>query len=123
MSPKKAGGSPKKTGRGNLKKSRGRATKQESDEELEEATTEEEGEKMDYDKVNTGVDIKMEEPVTPSRKLPSRRARVTKFVEETSDAGDEQEEDMQVGEEVKGMEDLAVKDEKEEEEYHIEDEA
>lgn len=73
---------------------------------------------MDYDKTDVG--IKMEEPVTPSRKLPSRRARVTNFVEETSDMEDEdgdRDGDMQAGEEVDGMEDLAVKDEKNEEEY------
>ncbi|QSZ35504.1 hypothetical protein DSL72_008374 [Monilinia vaccinii-corymbosi] len=79
----------------------------------------EDEEEMDYDKESTGVDIKMEEPVTPSRKLPSRRARVTRFVEETSDAEDEQEgEDgyMHVTAGVEKMEHLAVKNENESDE-------
>lgn len=114
VSPKKAGGSPKKNNRGSPKKSRGRI-KEESDEEEEELDIEEdEDEEMDYDKNAPNLDVKIEEPVTPSRRLPSRRARVTKFVEETSDAEDEQEEEdgeTQLGVEVEGMKDLAVKDE------------
>ncbi|KAF7904667.1 hypothetical protein EAF00_002001 [Botryotinia globosa] len=112
VSPKKAGGSPKKNNRGSPKKSRGRI-KEESDEEGEELDIDED-EEMDYDKNAPDLHVKMEEPITPSRRLPSRRARVTKFVEETSDAEDEQEEEdgeMQVGAEVEGMKDLAVKDE------------
>ncbi|TGO40682.1 hypothetical protein BHYA_0033g00360 [Botrytis hyacinthi] len=112
VSPKKAGGSPKKNNRGSPKKSRGRI-KEESDEEEEELDIDED-EGMDYDKNAPDLDVKMEEPVTPSRRLPSRRARVTNFVEDTSDAEDEQEEEggeMQVGAEVEGMKDLAVKDE------------
>ncbi|KAJ8068706.1 hypothetical protein OCU04_002405 [Sclerotinia nivalis] len=127
VSPKKAGGSPKKNARGSPKKSRGRAIKQESDgEEDEEMDTDEEDEEKDYEKESMDVNIEMEEPVTPSRKLPSRRARVTKFVEETSDAEDEQEEEdgnMQMAAEVEIMEDLAIKDEDDKEDYHYEDEA
>ncbi|KAF7864479.1 hypothetical protein EAF04_006612 [Stromatinia cepivora] len=129
VSPKKAGGSPKKNARGSPKKSHGWAIKQESDgEEDEEMDTDEEDEEKNYEKESMDVDIKMEEPVTPSRKLPFRRARVTKFVEETSDAEDEQEEeeeggDMQVDSEVERMEDLAIKDEDDEDDYHYEDEA
>ncbi|ESZ91451.1 hypothetical protein SBOR_8174 [Sclerotinia borealis F-4128] len=124
VSPKKAGGSPKKSGRESLKKSRGRAIKRESDEdeEEEEVNAGEEGEEMDYDKEGTDVDIKVEEPVTPLRKLPYRQARVTKFVEETSDAEDEQEEedgDVQDDPEVDGMGGLAVKDEDDEDWDHI----
>ncbi|TGO67283.1 hypothetical protein BOTNAR_0045g00270 [Botryotinia narcissicola] len=114
VSPKKVGGSPKKNNRGISMKSRGRI-KEESDEEEEELDIdEEEDEEMDHDKNAPDLDVKMEEPVTPSRRLPSRRARVTKFVEETSDAEDEQEEEdeeMQAGPEVEGMKDLAFKDE------------
>ncbi|KAI9647041.1 hypothetical protein NHQ30_005043 [Ciborinia camelliae] len=130
VSPKKAGGSPKKNGRGSPKKSRGRNIKKESDEEEEELDVDVdedgEGEEMDYDKEGADDHIKIEESVTPSRKLPSRRARVTKFVEETSDAEDEQEEEdgeWQVCAEVEKMEDLVVKDERDEDDYHIEDEA
>ncbi|TGO14367.1 hypothetical protein BTUL_0054g00360 [Botrytis tulipae] len=127
VSPKKAGGSPKKNNRGSPKKSRGRIKEEsgEEEEELDIDEDEDEDEEMDYDKNAPDLDVKMEEPVTPSRRLPSRRARVTKFVEETSDAEDEQEEedgDMQVGAEVEGMKDLAVKDE-DDGEYQNEDEA
>ncbi|CAD6440113.1 4665f742-8e60-4dba-a126-3026f74f50f7 [Sclerotinia trifoliorum] len=120
VSPKKAGDSPKKNTQGSPKKSRGRVIKQESDEEDEEMDTEEEeGEEKDCEKGDMDADIKMEEPVTPLRKLPSRRARVTKFVEETSDAEDEEEddEDMQVAAEVERMKDLSVKDEDDEGDY------
>ncbi|TGO20833.1 hypothetical protein BPAE_0262g00100 [Botrytis paeoniae] len=87
VSPKKAGGSPKMNNRGSPKKSRGRI-KEESDEEDEELDVDED-EEMDYHKNAPELDVKMEEPVTLSHRLPSRRARVTRFVEETSDAEDE----------------------------------
>lgn len=68
---------------------------------------------MDYDKETPDLDVK-QELVTPSRRLPPRRARVTKFVEETSDTEDEGEEEygeVQVGGEGDRMKDLAIKDE------------
>ncbi|APA07697.1 predicted protein [Sclerotinia sclerotiorum 1980 UF-70] len=126
VSPKKAGDSPKKNARGNPKKSRGRVIKQESDEDEKMDMDEEDGEKKDYEKESMDVNIKMEEPVTPSRKLQFRRARVTRFVEDISDAEDEQEEeeeeeeedgDMQVAAEAERMEDLSIKDEDDDEEY------
>ncbi|KAF7907102.1 uncharacterized protein EAF01_004689 [Botrytis porri] len=123
VSPKKAGGSPKKNNRGIPKKSRGRI-KEESDEEVKEVDMNED-EGMNYDKNNSDLDVEMEDPVTPSRRLPSRRGRVTKFVEETSDVEDEQEEEdgeVQVDAEVEGMKELAVKDE-DDERYQDEDEA
>ncbi|KAF7958119.1 hypothetical protein EAE96_003683 [Botrytis aclada] len=125
VSPKKAGGSPKKNSRGSPKKSRRRIKEESEEEEVELDVDEDVGEEVDYDENAPDLDIKMEEPVTPSRRLPSRRARVTKFVEETSDAEDEQEEEdgeVQVGAEVEGMKDLAVKDEYDEK-YQNEDEA
>ncbi|KAF7893465.1 uncharacterized protein EAF02_001003 [Botrytis sinoallii] len=117
VSPKKAGGSPKKNNHGSPKKSRGRIKEEELDVDKDE--------EMDYDKNAPDLGVKMEEPVTPSRRLPSRRARVTKFAEETSDAEDEQEEEdgeVQVGAEIEGMKDLAVKDE-DDGGYQNEDEA
>lgn len=85
---------------------------------------EEENEERDYGEEGADVSIKLEEPL---RKLPSLRARVATFVEEASDAEDEQdEEDMEVqeaGAEVEGLQNLAVKDEDEDDGCHIEDEA
>ncbi|TEY65550.1 hypothetical protein BOTCAL_0139g00170 [Botryotinia calthae] len=92
VSPKKAGGSPNKNNRGSPKTSRARI-KEESDEEEEEVDVGvDEDEEMDYDKKTQDLDVK-EELVTPSRRVLSRRAKVTKFVEETSGAEDEEEEE------------------------------
>lgn len=52
--------------------------------------SDEEEEMMAYDKESMDVDIKIK---IPSRKLPYRQARATKFVEQSSDAEDEQEEE------------------------------
>lgn len=125
VSPEKAIGIPKKNGLGSPKKSRGRI-KEESDKEEEEAYADED-EEMDYDKKTPDLDVK-QELVTPSRRLPPRRARVTKFVEETSDTEDEGEEEygeVQVGGEGGGMKGLAVKDENQDgvREYQSGDEA
>ncbi|KAK6592141.1 hypothetical protein ACHAO1_002095 [Botrytis cinerea] len=109
VTPKKAVGSPKKNGLGNPKISRGRIKEESEEEEV----CADEDEEMDYDKETPDLDVK-QELVTPSRRLPPRRARVTKFVEETSDTEDEGEEEygeVQVGGEGDRMKDLAIKDE------------
>ncbi|KAA8572352.1 hypothetical protein MFRU_003g04190 [Monilinia fructicola] len=72
---------PKENGRGSPKKSCRKVIKMGSDEEEE---------MMAYDKESMDVDIKIK---IPSRKLPYRQARATKFVEQSSDAEDEQEEE------------------------------
>ncbi|KAB8300423.1 hypothetical protein EYC80_000597 [Monilinia laxa] len=82
--PKKAGTSPKKNSHGRCKEARRRIIKMKSDEEEEN-----DEEEIYYDKEGMDVEIKLE---IPSRKLPYRWARATRFVEKTSDAEDEQEE-------------------------------
>ncbi|CCD43938.1 hypothetical protein BofuT4_P061480.1 [Botrytis cinerea T4] len=123
VTPKKAVGSPKKNGLGSPKISRGRIKEESEEEEV----CADEDEEMDYDKETPDLDVK-QELVTPSRRLPPRRARVTKFVEETSDTEDDGEEEygeVQVGGEGDGMKDLPVKDENQDDirEYQNGDEA